>query len=193
VQTKELLIPPAARYEVLVRGGKPGKYALKALRFNTGPAGDHYPPQCLAMVVSKGPKVPNPTPLPTVFPSPPDLRLQSITTNRVITFADATNSTNPNQQFTINGKFYDHNRVDTTVQLGTVEQRTILNSSTELHVLHIHQTDFQVVPGEVTVIMPFTNPVILGEFVYHCHIVQHADQGMMANIEVVAPATAPAR
>ena len=80
---------------------------------------------------------------------------------------------------------------------------------------HIHQTDFQVTeidgaaqpftgyqdtvslpfaeeegqarPGEVKVIIPFTNPVIVGEFVYHCHIVQHADQGMMANIEVVEP------
>jgi FtsP/CotA-like multicopper oxidase with cupredoxin domain len=45
----------------------------------------------------------------------------------------------------------------------------------------------QLVPGEVTVIIPFVNPVMVGEFVYHCHIVQHADQGMMANIEVVAP------
>ncbi len=35
----------------------------------------------------------------------------------------------------------------------------------------------------------FTDPGILGKFVYHCHIVQHADQGMMANIEVVAPAS----
>ena len=80
---------------------------------------------------------------------------------------------------------------------------------------HIHQTDFQVVaingkrrrftgyqdtvnlpaatrkngrlvPGEVTVIIPFTNPLMVGQFVYHCHIVQHADQGMMANIQVVA-------
>jgi FtsP/CotA-like multicopper oxidase with cupredoxin domain len=45
------------------------------------------------------------------------------------------------------------------------------------------------VPGEVKVIIPFTNPVIAGEFVYHCHIVQHADQGMMANIQVVPPGT----
>jgi hypothetical protein len=30
-----------------------------------------------------------------------------------------------------------------------------------------------------------SRPVMVGEFVYHCHIVQHADQGMMANIEVV--------
>lgn len=40
----------------------------------------------------------------------------------------------------------------------------------------------------VKAIIPFTNPVIVGEFVYHCHVVQHADQGMMANIRVVDPA-----
>src|SRR5262245_7602838 len=45
--------------------------------------------------------------------------------------------------------------------------------------------------GFVKVIIPFTNPVIVGEFVYHCHIVQHADQGMMANILVVDPAKPP--
>src|SRR5262249_6794824 len=125
VQKKELLIPPAARYEVLVRGAKRGKYPLRALRFQTGPAGDHYPAQRLATVVSKGRKVTNPTPLPTVFPSPPDLRLQQIATHRVITFADATDSHNPDQQFTINGNFYDHNRVDTTVTLGSIEKWTI--------------------------------------------------------------------
>ena len=115
VQTKELLIPPAARYEVLVRGAKHGKYALKAIKFNTGPQGDHYPAQKLATVVSSGPKVTNQIPLPTAFPSPPDLRLQQLTGTRTITFADATDSKDPNAQFTINDKFYDHNRVDTTV------------------------------------------------------------------------------
>ena len=40
----------------------------------------------------------------------------------------------------------------------------------------------------VKVIIPFTDPVIVGEFVYHCHIMQHADQGMMANILVYDPA-----
>jgi FtsP/CotA-like multicopper oxidase with cupredoxin domain len=99
------------------------------------------------------------------------------------------------------------------VKLGSTEEWTLRNTSRELHVFHIHQTDFQVVaingvpqqftgyqdtvslpfatrkkgelvPGEVTVIIPFTNPIMLGEFVYHCHIVQHADQGMMANIVV---------
>ena len=40
-------------------------------------------------------------------------------------------------------------------------------------------------------IIPFTNPVIVGEFVYHCHIVQHEDQGMMANILVLDPNQPP--
>ena len=40
-------------------------------------------------------------------------------------------------------------------------------------------------PGEIKIRIPFTNPLIVGKFVYHCHIVQHSDLGMMANIEVV--------
>jgi suppressor of ftsI len=36
----------------------------------------------------------------------------------------------------------------------------------------------------VELIIPFTNPFIAGKFVYHCHLVQHEDAGMMANILV---------
>jgi FtsP/CotA-like multicopper oxidase with cupredoxin domain len=99
-------------------------------------------------------------------------------------------------------------------ELAGIPERVML---LERHVLHIHQLDFQVTemngeqqpftgyqdtidlppatkrggPGFAKVIIPFTNPVIVGEFVYHCHIVQHADQGMMANILVVDPAKPP--
>ncbi|MFO1462641.1 MAG: multicopper oxidase domain-containing protein [bacterium] len=38
--------------------------------------------------------------------------------------------------------------------------------------------------GSVKIRVPFTNPVILGKFVYHCHIGEHEDNGMMQNIEV---------
>jgi len=38
--------------------------------------------------------------------------------------------------------------------------------------------------GQVKVLIPFTNPVILGDFVYHCHIGEHEDNGMMQNISV---------
>ncbi len=102
-----------------------------------------------------------------------------------------------------------------------MEEWTIQNVSGERHVFHIHQLDFLVtsingvaqpadtlrdvvdlpyavngVPGEVKMIIPFTDPIMVGRFVFHCHIVGHEDAGMMANIVVLAPgqsAMAPAR
>jgi Multicopper oxidase len=38
------------------------------------------------------------------------------------------------------------------------------------------------------VLIPFTDPVIVGKFVYHCHILEHEDKGMMAVIQVRDPA-----
>jgi len=39
-------------------------------------------------------------------------------------------------------------------------------------------------PGAVTLRMDFRDPSIIGEFVYHCHILAHEDAGMMARIRV---------
>lgn len=213
VQTDTLLLPPGKRLEVLVYGpARPGTYVLRAAAFDTGPAGDSYPAQRLASVRSSGEAVP-PIPIPSTFPAVPDLRNRLIDRARTIVFAD---TANPNQ-FVIDGKPYNHDCVDTVVILGEVEQWTIQNTATEAHVFHIHQLDFQVTaidgveqpftgyqdtvnlpaaadedhPSSVTTIIPFDDPVIVGEFVYHCHIVQHADQGMMANILVVDPAAPP--
>ena len=219
VTTKELVIPPGGRYEVLVRGAKPGRYPLRALPFETGRGGDRYPGQQLATVVSRGPQVAAPVGLPAALPAVPDLRALPGTRERTVVFANA--GADLPFHFTIDDRIYDHNRIDTTVTLGDVEQWTVRNTSTELHVFHIHQTYFEVVaidgmpqpftgyqdtvtlpaatrragivvPSEVKMIIPFTDPEIVGKFVYHCHIAQHADQGMMANIEVVAPAASPA-
>ena len=41
--------------------------------------------------------------------------------------------------------------------------------------------------GEVKVRMAFTDPVILGQFVFHCHVLKHEDKGMMAQVEVFDP------
>jgi suppressor of ftsI len=40
-------------------------------------------------------------------------------------------------------------------------------------------------PGEAKLIIPFTNPEIVGRFVFHCHVVKHEDKGMMMTVEVV--------
>ena len=42
-------------------------------------------------------------------------------------------------------------------------------------------------PSVLKVVIPFTDPVIVGRFVYHCHAVDHEDKGMMGLIRVVDP------
>ncbi len=93
---------------------------------------------------------------------------------------------------------------------GAVEDWTISNHALENHEFHIHQIHFQVVAingvpvhdgqyldtinvpywsgtgpyPSVTVRMDFRGPVV-GDFVYHCHILGHEDSGMMAVIRVL--------
>jgi FtsP/CotA-like multicopper oxidase with cupredoxin domain len=40
-------------------------------------------------------------------------------------------------------------------------------------------------PGSLDLMMDFRDPTIRGEFVFHCHILDHEDQGMMAKIEAI--------
>jgi len=93
---------------------------------------------------------------------------------------------------------------------GAVEDWTIENHAGEAHAFHIHQIHFLVmaingvpVPNpyladtitipnwsgsgsypSVTLRMDFRDPNIAGTFVYHCHILDHEDGGMMAKIQV---------
>jgi FtsP/CotA-like multicopper oxidase with cupredoxin domain len=41
------------------------------------------------------------------------------------------------------------------------------------------------VPGGVKLLLDFRARDIIGTFVYHCHILEHEDAGMMARIQVV--------
>jgi FtsP/CotA-like multicopper oxidase with cupredoxin domain len=216
VATNTLLLPPGARLEVLVYWPPNGTYQLQDAAFRTGPAGDQYPGQLMMTVVSKGSPVENPIPIPppSAFPKLPDLRKATVNRHRTIVFAD---TADPNL-FYINGKPYTPDCVDAVAKLGDVEEWTIQNTAQEAHVFHIHQLDFQVTevngepqpflgyhdvvtlpaaasdvdPSVMKVVIPFTDPVILGEFVYHCHIIQHEDQGMMSNILVIDPNAPPA-
>ena len=111
-------------------------------------------------------------------------------------------------EYYVNNKVYDVNRIDTQVKLGTYEEWTIRNDSPEIHAFHLHQTDFLVtaidgkpvhmnhtndvvniplkdtVVHSITVKIPWINPIIVGKFVFHCHVLLHEDRGMMANVVV---------
>jgi FtsP/CotA-like multicopper oxidase with cupredoxin domain len=97
-------------------------------------------------------------------------------------------------------------------QQGTVEDWIIENRSTELHDFHIHQLHFLLLdwvgipvtepflrdtvnvpffirgmrqnPPSVRLRMDFRDPNTVGTFVYHCHLLEHEDGGMMGIIRV---------
>jgi len=206
VPTQQLLIEPGATEEVLVQAAGPGTYALRTAPFNTGPQGNQYPGAVLATVHVLGDAV-TPIALPETLLPVADLR-GAVTGRRTVVFSETADG----DTLFIDGRTFDPARTDTRVTLGAVEEWTIRNQSGELHDFHIHQTHFQVtevngvrqplegyqdivnvpVHGEVKIIIPFTDPVIAGRFVYHCHLLSHEDKGMMATIEVV-PSTAAAR
>ncbi|WP_094193595.1 multicopper oxidase family protein [Bradyrhizobium viridifuturi] len=106
---------------------------------------------------------------------------------------------------------------DITVRQGDVEDWIIENRSMELHDFHIHQLHFQLLDWSgvavnepflrdtvnvpyyngrmlkypsVRLRMDFRDPNIVGTFVYHCHVLEHEDGGMMGRIRVVPRDTA---
>lgn len=107
--------------------------------------------------------------------------------------------------FLINGKEFDMNRIDFTGQLGDIEEWEIINASDMDHPFHIHGTQFQVInrqvgmdttaepylawrdvvnvkPGQV-VRLRFKQPNA-GNWMFHCHILEHEDLGMMGIFKV---------
>lgn len=111
-------------------------------------------------------------------------------------------------------KVFDMNfsRPNITVQQGTVEDWLVENRSREAHAFHIHQLHFQVLERDgrpmneamlrdtidlpywdgkskqypsVKLRLDFRSPNIVGTFLYHCHILEHEDGGMMGSIQVL--------
>jgi FtsP/CotA-like multicopper oxidase with cupredoxin domain len=104
---------------------------------------------------------------------------------------------------------------DVVARSGTVEEWTLVNDSFEVHDFHIHQAHFvvesvngaaepsphwvdtvnlppqgtgvqgQLHPSVVKVLIDLRDPTIRGTFLYHCHILDHEDGGMMAKIQVI--------
>jgi FtsP/CotA-like multicopper oxidase with cupredoxin domain len=115
----------------------------------------------------------------------------------VVTFTEDENG------FYINGRKFSADAAPmTSAQVGTYQHWRIVNASAELHPFHIHQVHFLAyaqnglplpdpawldtvnvpVAGSVDVILDFTDPAIKGMSLFHCHLLNHEDKGMMAKI-----------
>lgn len=108
---------------------------------------------------------------------------------------------------TINGKKFDADRIDLRQEQGVTEVWEVYNKKDMMggmiHPFHIHGTQFKVIsrdgkevglneqglkdsilvnPGEkVKILVTFPEK---GVYVFHCHILEHEDNGMMGQIEI---------
>jgi FtsP/CotA-like multicopper oxidase with cupredoxin domain len=178
----------------------------------------------------------NPMPFPTraQFPKMPgflaDISFGDVKVRRELHFASVPdpsvapkmgrgkNPPFPPPVHTIDGKQFEHNRIDQTMQLGATEEWTLYNDNVNgaAHPFHIHVNPFQVVEikdpkqnGGTPVRLPtpwvwwdnFAIPPggyvkmltkfvdYTGMYVLHCHILGHEDRGMMQLVQVVSNTT----
>ncbi|MEJ0014356.1 MAG: multicopper oxidase domain-containing protein [Actinomycetota bacterium] len=199
-------MPPAKRYDVLVTASKhPGQTWLKTLTYFQGD--DTYPTVNLMQLKVSGDLLPSlPLPTGTIPTSHPNLASAPIAQKRTLNLSESADGS----VMYINGKNFSMNKsiFGAPAILGTVEQWTILNETTETHPFHIHTDHFQVmstnglsqpyigeqdivtvppkkdgIPGKVVIRIAFTD--FLGRVMFHCHIAAHEDAGMMSFINVV--------
>ncbi len=140
-------------------------------------------------------------PFPSPLPSEPrDLRPLPLAGKRTLTMAMGMGAAG--MSFTIDGRDFDAARVDESVAVRTIEEWTIVNTSTMDHPFHLHVWPMQVIEiGGRTVETPTWQDVVnvpaqsasrvriafedfTGTAVYHCHILDHEDNGMMGVISV---------
>jgi len=107
----------------------------------------------------------------------------------------------------INGKTMDMNRIDETINLNDTERWTITVGD-GIHTFHVHQTQFQILEingeppppedagWEDTVLVTEDREVVIAArfntysnpdipYMFHCHILDHEDTGMMGQFKVI--------
>jgi FtsP/CotA-like multicopper oxidase with cupredoxin domain len=213
-KVSELLLGPGQRIDAIAIGPQPGEYALRTIPFQNEAWRKPDPAQQLATIVSEGSPANGADVESEVLRQRvtgarwfDEVRATPIARRRRLEYS----RTPDRHVFMIDGRVMDEHRVDQTVRLGDTEEWTVVNTDEQYHSFHIHQTAFRVTevngviqdedslrdtfslppatergPSEVNVVIPFTDPVIVGRFVYHCHAVDHEDKGMMGIVEVVA-------
>jgi len=142
--------------------------------------------------------------IPATLRAVPDIGQPTVTRNFSFDFTS--------NHWTINGLAFDPDRIDAHPVLGTTEKWVFTNPTGSTHLVHVHDVDQQCIsrdggpcypwetmketwavnPGETLELkLKFTDH--LGKYMLHCHILEHEDDGMMTQFEVVAPSSVSAQ
>ena len=194
---EELVLVPGERTEVLVQPAREGSYRLRSLPVSRGAMGTsaEIGLATASVLAGSGGQAPTPTRLAALT----DVTALKVTSTREVALEMQTGGGPP--RFLVSGKAFDADRTDVRVKLGTVEDWVVRNIGPMDHPFHLHIWPFRVmeqsapgpvptgwkdvvnVPagGFVRLRIPFEQ--IGGKTVFHCHILDHEDLGMMAVVE----------
>ncbi len=211
-QVEDLVLAPGNRADLLVTMSQ-GSSDVRMLAYDRGTAGmgggssRTSAAALLATLHVTGSAVPALGRVPAQ-PAPRDLRQAALDGRRTLTFAMgmgggmSMGGGGGGRGFTIDGRAFDASRIDQQVRAGTVEEWEIRNTSPMDHPLHLHVWPMQVteeagvpvdvvrqqdvvnVPARSSVRVRIAFETFTGRSVYHCHILDHEDLGMMGIIDV---------
>ncbi len=195
----EIVLANGERAEVLVHGtADPGsKVTLQALPYDRymamwRPEDWDKRRELLKLTYTSEPSVEKQFVVPETLRKIPTLKIEDATETRIMRMSNGK----------INSKIMDMKRIDETAELGATEIWEIRNLVGMDHPFHLHGFQFQVidrnnvpvsqrkwedvvnVPGfeKARFIVRYDN--YKGKWMYHCHILDHEDQGMMGVLEV---------
>lgn len=196
IELDQLLIVPGERYELMIRANRnPGSYTFWNLPYDRGSMGMRTSSQQaipLATLRYEGTN-PNATPLRSHLVHIVPLPAPSI--ERTFTLSES------GMAFTINGRSFDPDRIDTRVQLDSIEDWHFINQTSMDHPIHLHTNFFQLldpatnspirawkdttnIPSNTRQTLRIAFRDFPGIMPYHCHILDHEDLGMMATLSI---------
>ncbi|EPP8196208.1 multicopper oxidase family protein [Campylobacter lari] len=213
IELDELFLSPASRVEVLIKASK-GEFKLESIYYDRDKMLVKEEPYTLMLAdlkvektienipekLREFPPLKEATSFKEVIMSEDHMQMHGISKKSEEEIKKSLAS-----MFLINGKTFDMNRTDLTSKLNEVEEWIVKNKSHMDHPFHIHGTQFELIsskfkgkitkakfralqdtinvrPGEelrLRMSQKFT-----GIRMFHCHILEHEDLGMMGILEI---------
>ncbi|MCO5186436.1 MAG: multicopper oxidase domain-containing protein [Anaerolineae bacterium] len=207
-----LLLAPGERAEIVVDFGGDEGSSVEWMAYNSGVGTTYVPPfiqdeydttDFAIFTIDIGPPTPNPV---TALPG-------NLTTIDRFSAEDAVNSDTPRQFVLqagamINGVKMDMDVINEYIRLNDIEIWEITNTSVFAHPFHVHDDAFQILSRngvappahemgwkDTVIVKPGENVKLIRIFedfadsdlpyMYHCHLLEHEDAGMMGQFVVV--------
>ena len=204
----EILLAPAQRIEVLVtiNAAPNRRYRLRALHYASNSMGTSAGADQDLLTLATSKRVEMPAVIPPSLRPIADLGVTAAVQRIELGESMGMGMMGGGMsRFLINGRSFDMNRVDLATVRGRVELWDIVNTTSMDHPFHIHGTQFQLVSREAagsvtrapwlawidTVNVPARQSATIkvcqttpGKRMFHCHILEHEDAGMMGVLEV---------